>query len=63
MELAGIQAGAKILKFVIQQPAGSDGQRAWREVWLVNAEGKPVQLIITFREAGLDSATFEFQKM
>ena len=63
IESANIQADAKIIKFVIQQPLGSAGQRAWREMWIVNPDSKPMQFIITFREAGLNAADFEIQKM
>lgn len=63
IESANIQADAKILKFVIQQPVGNVGQRAWRELWIVSPESNPVQFIITFREVGLSAANFEVQKM
>jgi len=60
---AKIQLDAKIIKFVIQQPVGSPGQRAWREMWIVSPESNPMQFIITFREAGLNAADFEVRKM
>ena len=63
IESANVQAGAKIIKFVIQQPVGSPGQRAWREMWIVSSENNPTQFIITFREAGLNAADFEIKKM
>lgn len=63
IESAGVQADARIIKFVIQQPVGTVGQRAWREMWIVNPDSKPMQFIITFREAGLNAADFEIQRM
>lgn len=63
IESANINADAKIIKFVIQQPVGSAGQRAWREMWIVSPESNPIQFIITFREAGLNAADFEIKKM
>jgi hypothetical protein len=58
-----IQADAKILKFVIQNPMGSAGQRAWREMWIVSTESNSMRFIITFKEAGLHAADFEIKKM
>ncbi|WP_444909423.1 hypothetical protein [Microbulbifer sp. TRSA005] len=63
IESANIRADAKIIKFVIQQPVGSVGQRAWREMWIVSPESNPMQFIITFRETGLNAADFEIQEM
>ena len=63
IQLANIKAEDKIIKFVIQQPVGAAGQRAWREMWIVNPESNSMRFIITFREAGLDAANFEIQKM
>ena len=63
VESENIQENAKIIKFVIQQPVGSAGQRAWREMWIVSPESNPMQFIITFKEAGLNAADFEIQKM
>jgi len=56
-----IDSNSKILKFVIQQPVGKVGERAWRELWIVDPEGKSLQYIITFKEAGLGAADFEIQ--
>lgn len=63
IESANVQAGARIIKFVIQQPVGSEGQRAWREMWIVSPNNNPMRFIITFKEAGLNAADFEIQKM
>lgn len=63
MKLANIQADTKIMRFVIQQPIGNSGERAWREVWFVSPYNNPMQFIITFRETGLNSADFEIQKV
>ena len=63
VESANIQADTKIVKFVIQQPVGSAGQRAWREMWIVDPGNSPMQFIVTFKEVGLDAADFEVQKM
>jgi hypothetical protein len=63
IESANIQADAKILKFVIQRPMGSAGQKAWREMWIVSPESNSMRFIITFKEAGPNAADFEIQKM
>ena len=60
---ANIQADAKIIKFVIQKPVGTAGQRAWREMWIVSPENNSMRFIITFKEAGLNAADFEIKKM
>jgi hypothetical protein len=59
----GISASAKILKFVIQQPVGNPGSRAWREMWISGPEGVRKQYLITFRETGSNSADFQIQPM
>ena len=48
-----------VARFVIQQPVGDAGSRAWRELWVIDPEAEPEQFIITFHETGLGSATFE----
>jgi hypothetical protein len=53
----------KVIKFVIQQPVGMPGKKAWREMWVYDPEGTPKQFILTFREDGQGSADFEIQKM
>ena len=63
IESANIKSDTKIIKFVIQQPMGSAGERAWREMWIVSPESNSMRFIITFRETGLNSADFEIQKM
>lgn len=60
---AGIQPEDEILKFVIQKPVGKPGERAWREMWIVNPEGNPMRFIITFKETGSNAADFEVQQM
>jgi len=52
----------KVVKFVIQQPVGMPGKKAWREMWVHDPEGTPKQFIMTFREDGQGSADFEIQK-
>jgi len=52
----------KIIKFVIQQPVGPAGKKAWRETWvLMRAEKAGGQFIVTFREDGAGSANFQFE--
>jgi hypothetical protein len=51
----------KILKFVIQQPVGPVGKKAWRESWVIMRAGGDGQFIVTFREDGAGSANFEFE--
>ena len=62
-QFADISPDAKILKFVIQQPVGKSGSRAWREMWIVNPAGANARFIITFKEAGLGAAGFEIKAM
>lgn len=58
-----IAKGVKIIKFVIQQPVGDVGRKAWRELWVYNP-GSPdsASYIITFQEDGTGSADFIIQK-
>ncbi len=58
-----ITSETKVLKFVIQQPVGEPGSRAWREMWVVDPEGLSRSFLITFRESGLGAANFEIQQM
>jgi hypothetical protein len=53
----------RVIKFVIQQPVGQPGRKAWREMWVYDPEGVKKQLIMTFREDGQGSADFQIQKM
>jgi hypothetical protein len=55
------RAQTKVLKFVIQQPVGAPGRKAWREMWIVMRPAGGAQFIATFREDGTGSANFEFQ--
>lgn len=54
---------AKFAKFVIQQPVGTVGKKAWREIWIYDPEAKQQHFLITFREDGQGSAGFEIEKM
>jgi len=54
---------SKIIKFIIQQPVGKPGLKAWREIWVTNPDSNPQQYIITFKEDGAGSANFEIQTM
>ncbi|MGV6825348.1 MAG: hypothetical protein ACWA5Q_00070 [bacterium] len=56
-----VSPNSRILKFVIQQPVGNPGARAWREFWVANPEESPKQFLITFTENGSNSASFEIQ--
>ena len=56
------QPNTQIVKFVMQQPKGSAGQRAWREMWVVNPKGDSERFVITFTEDGQNAADFEIQK-
>lgn len=58
-----ITSETKILKFVIQQPAGKPGSRAWREMWIVDQQKEGHQFLITFRESGLNAADFEIEQL
>lgn len=54
---------SEVLKFVIQQPVGASGSRAWREMWIVKTPNNETQFLLTFKESGLDAADFEIKKM
>lgn len=56
-------ANKRVIKFVIQQPVGSTGRKAWREMWVFDPERKAIQFILTFRENGQGSADFQIQRM
>ncbi|MBY6106251.1 hypothetical protein KUW19_07065 [Ferrimonas balearica] len=58
-----VEPDMKIVKFVIQQPVGDEGQRAWREIWVVNPEGNLRQFIMTFKETGQSGAEFTIDEM
>jgi hypothetical protein len=53
----------RVNKFVIQQPVGQPGRKAWREMWIYDLEGANRPFIMTFREDGQGSADFQIQKM
>ena len=48
-------------KFVIQEPIGPPGQKAWRELWIKYEQN--FRFIITFSEDGLGGADFEIRSM
>lgn len=56
-------ASSELLKFVIQQPVGEVGSRAWREMWIVKSSKGTYKFLITFTESGLDAANFEIKPM
>jgi len=58
-----VKPGAKIFKFVVQQPVGVQGSRAWREMWIADPKGASNRFLITFTEAGLGAADFQIQPM
>ncbi|MEM9282168.1 MAG: hypothetical protein AAGA96_10095 [Verrucomicrobiota bacterium] len=53
----------RVIKFVLQQPVGSPGNMAWREMWVYDPEGTKKAFVMTFREDGQGSADFEIQPM
>ncbi|WP_033367156.1 hypothetical protein [Rubritalea marina] len=53
----------QIIKFVLQQPVGASGNKAWREIWVTDPHGKSESFIMTFREDGRGSANFEIEPM
>ncbi len=53
----------RVIKFVVQQPVGQPGRKAWREIWVYDPKGATKQFIMTFREDGQGSADFQIQKM
>ena len=57
-----IQPNDEIIKFVMQQPRGNPGQKAWRELWVTSPEGDSDRFVITFTEHGQNAADFEIQK-
>ena len=56
------QPNSQIVKFVMQQPQGAVGQRAWRELWVTSPQDNSTQFVITFTEDGQNAADFEIQK-
>lgn len=60
---SAITPETKILKFVIQQPVGNPGTRAWREMWVVSSKGADTKFLVTFKETGLGSADFEIKSL
>jgi len=59
-----VAGGSKrVIKFVIQQPVGQPGKKAWREVWVYDPDGSKKPFVLTFREDGQGSANFEIQRM
>jgi hypothetical protein len=54
---------SEVIKFVIQQPVGDEGSRAWREMWLVKSSENKTQFLLTFKEAGIGAADFEITQM
>ncbi|MGD9859092.1 MAG: hypothetical protein AB7S90_03445 [Marinobacterium sp.] len=58
-----VKPGARIFKFVVQQPVGVQGSRAWREMWIADPKGASTRFLITFTEAGLGAADFQIQPM
>ena len=58
-----ITGGSKpVTKFVMQDPVGQPGRKAWREMWIYDIDGAHKPFIMTFREDGQGSANFEIQK-
>lgn len=51
-----------VTKFVMQDPVGLPGRKAWREMWIYDIDGAHKAFIMTFREDGQGSANFEIQK-
>lgn len=52
----------RILKFVIQQPVGPAGRKAWREMWILMKDGSAGRrFIVTFSEDGAGSADFKIE--
>jgi hypothetical protein len=56
------QPNTQIVKFVMQQPQGAVGQRAWRELWVTSPKDNSMRFVITFTEDGQNAADFEIQK-
>lgn len=54
---------SEVLKFVIQQPVGKVGSRAWREMWIIKSPDSAEQFLMTFKEAGTGAADFEIKPM
>lgn len=52
-----------LTKFVVQQPVGPTGRKAWRELWVYDPQGTQQKFIITFTEDGTGSAGFQIQRM
>lgn len=53
----------RVIKFVLQQPVGKPGNKAWREMWVYDPEGVKKMFIMTFKENGQGSADFAIKPM
>jgi hypothetical protein len=60
---AAMKGNGDFAKFVVQQPVGAEGMKAWREVWVYEPQGVAQQFIITFQEDGQGSTDFEVEQM
>lgn len=61
IEAPEITSHSKIIKFVIQKPVGSKGQRSWREMWVVDPDTANAKYLITFEETGKEVVGFSIQ--
>jgi len=48
--------------YVMSQPTGAPGQRAWTELWEYEVDGQLVKFAVDFKEAG-DGADFSIRKL
>lgn len=62
LPFGSIPGGARVIKFVIQQPVGIPGSRSWREMWIADPEGDSKSFLITFRETSY-GADYEIEPM
>jgi hypothetical protein len=63
LKIPNMPSDARVLKFVIQQPVGQPGSRAWREMWVVKAAALNESFLITFKESAMEAADFEISRM
>lgn len=59
-----ITGGRKeISRFVMQQPVGTPGKKAWREVWIYDPEVSKRYFVLTFEEDGRGAASYQIGSM
>ncbi|WP_371188916.1 hypothetical protein [Thalassotalea maritima] len=56
-------ANSELVPFIAQQPVGSLGSRAWREIWVVKTPERAMTFLLTFRESNTDSTNVAISQL